>query len=157
MASSAAKKAETTRKRPSAETRTTKRNVRPRMLVDDISAILLISPNATELCEFYKATLGLPLKEEKHSRRPLHYGYTLSDVHFAIHNADSDWPGVPGNNSQSPVITFSTSNLKAIAKRLAAKGVSAIGPTDHGFGKVISFQDPDGNRVSIIEYGSEYW
>jgi hypothetical protein len=35
--------------------------------------------------------------------------------------------------------------------------VKANGPTDHGFGQVISFRDPDGNFVSIIEYSPEYW
>ena len=126
------------------------------MLIDDVTAILLISPNAKKLCEFYRATLGLPLEEEVHDGMPLHYGYSLGDVHFAIHNADG-WPGVPTRNAQSPIITFSTSNLKAVVERLSARGVKVTGPTDHGFGQVISFRDPDGNSVSVLEYGPEYW
>jgi hypothetical protein len=51
---------------------------------------------------------------------------------------------------------FGTSNVKAVAKRLFASGVTANGPTDHGFGQVISFRDPDGNFVSIVEYSAEY-
>ena len=47
------------------------------MLIDDVTAILLISPNAKKLCEFYRATLGLPLEEEVHDGIPLHYGYSL--------------------------------------------------------------------------------
>jgi catechol-2,3-dioxygenase len=123
------------------------------MLVDDVTAILLISPNAKKLCEFYKATLGPPLEEEVHDGMLLHYGYSLGDVHFAIHPADG-WPGVPTQNAQSPVIGFSSSNLKAVAKRLSANGVPVNGPTDHGFGQVVSFRDPDGNSVTVIE---EYW
>jgi catechol 2,3-dioxygenase-like lactoylglutathione lyase family enzyme len=126
------------------------------MLVDDVTAILLISPNAKKLCEFYRATLGLPLEDEVHDGMPLHYGCSLGDVHFAIHPADG-WPGAPRQNSRSPVITFSTSNLKAVAERLSANGVKVNGPTDHGFGQVVSFRDPDGNLVSILEYGPEYW
>ena len=140
--------------------RTSKKNTarkqRLRRLIDDVTAILLISPNAKKLCEFYKATLGLPLKEEVHDGMLLHYGYSLGNVHFAIHNADG-WPGVPTRNSQSPVISFSSSNLKAVAKRLSANGVQLTGPTDHGFGQVVSFRDLDGNSVSVIEYGPEYW
>jgi catechol-2,3-dioxygenase len=128
----------------------------PRMLVDDVAAILLISPNAKQLCDFYRATVGLPLEEEVHDGMPLHYGYSLGDVHFAIHPADG-WPGVPTRNAQSPVITFRTSNLKALAKRLSANGVKANGPTDHGFGQVLSFRDPDGNLISVLEYSPEYW
>ena len=63
------------------------------MLIDDVTAILLISPNAKKLCEFYKATLGLPLEEEMHDGMPLHYGYSLGNVHIAIHPADG-WPGL---------------------------------------------------------------
>ena len=65
---------------------------RPRMLIDDVTAILLISPDAKGLCEFYKATLGFPLEEETHDGMPLHYGYSLGDVHFAIHPANG-WTG----------------------------------------------------------------
>jgi catechol-2,3-dioxygenase len=157
MASSPAKKAAATRKRPTTGRKATTRKGRARMLIDDVTAILLISPNAKKLCDFYKATLGLPLEEEMHDGIPLHYGYSLGDVHFAIHSADSGWPGVPTRNAQSPIITFSSSDLKAVAKRLSANGVQATGPTDHGFGQVISFRDPDGNHVSILEYGPEYW
>ena len=157
MASSARRKAAVTPKRPAAgrkDAPTRKR--RARVLVDDVTAILLISPNAKKLCEFYRITLGLPLEEELHDGIPLHYGCSLGDVHFAIHPADG-WPGVARKNAQSPVITFSTSDLKAVAKRLSAEGVKVTGPSDHGFGHVVSFRDPDGNFVSILEYGPEYW
>jgi catechol-2,3-dioxygenase len=127
------------------------------MLIDDVTAILLISPSAKKLCDFYRRALGLPLQEERHDGMPLHYGYSLGDVHFAIHPAESGWPGVPIRSSRSPVIAFSTSDLKAVAKRLSASGVKVTGPTDHGFAQVISFHDPDGNFVSILEYGPECW
>src|SRR5262245_38201025 len=151
MAPSARKKAAMTPKRPAVGRKPAPpRKRRTRVLIDDVTAILLISPNAKKLCEFYRATLGIPLEEEVHDGMPLHYGYSLGDVHFAIHNADG-WPGAPTQNAQSPVIAFSTSNLKAVAERLAARGVKVTGPTDHGFGHVASFRDPDGNLISIIE------
>jgi catechol-2,3-dioxygenase len=157
MVSSAGKKAAVTPKRRAAgrKAATTRKRL-AKMLIDDVTAVLLISPNAKKLCEFYRATLGIPLEEEVHDGIPLHYGYSLGDVHFAIHNADG-WPGVPTQNAQSPIITFSTSNLKAVAERLSARGVKVTGPTDHGFGHVLSFRDPDGNFVSVLEYGPEYW
>lgn len=157
MASSAAKKKAVTQRRPTAGREPTTRKRRGGMLMDDVTAILLISPNAKELCEFYKANLGLALQEEVHDGMPLHYGCSLGDVHFAIHPANSAWPGVPNRNSQSPIICFSTSDLKAVAKRLSANGIKSTGPTDHGFAQVISFRDPDGNHIEILEYGPEYW
>jgi predicted enzyme related to lactoylglutathione lyase len=155
MASSATKKAAAARKRPTAVKKATTRKGRARMLIDGVTAILLVSPNAAKLCEFYKATLGMPLEEERHDGMPLHYGCSLANVHFAIHPADGGWPGLPTRNAQSPVITFSTSDLKGVAKRLSARGVKARGPTDHGFGWIISFRDPDGNHVSILEQAPE--
>jgi catechol-2,3-dioxygenase len=158
MASSARKKtAATPTRRATGNKAAAKRKPRAKMLIDDVTAILLISTNAKKLCAFYRATLGLPLEEEVHDGMPLHYGYALGDVQFAIHPADSGWPGVPTRNAQSPVIGFSTSDLKAVAKRLSANGINATGPTDHGFAQAISFRDPDGNFVSVYEYGPEYW
>ena len=157
MESSSPKKTAVTRKRPTAGRKATTRKGRVRMLIDDVTAILLISPNAKELCKFYKATLGLPLEEEVHDGIPMHYGYSLGDVHFAIHSADEGWPGIPTRDAQSPVIAFSTSDVKAVAKRLSAEGVKTTGPSDHGFGQVISFRDPDGNHITVLEYGPEYW
>jgi predicted enzyme related to lactoylglutathione lyase len=151
------KKAVATKKRAAGGKKPATRKPRAKMLIDDVTAILLISPNAKRLCEFYKATLGLPLEEEMHDGENLHYGYSLGDVHFAIHSASEGWPGTPTRNAQSPIISFSTSNLKAVAKRLGDGGVKVTGPTDHGFGFVVSFRDPDGNSVMVIEYGPEYW
>ena len=133
------------------------RTRRPKLLIDDVTAVLLVSTNAKELCEFYRATLGLPLEEEVHDDMPLHHGCDLGDVHFAIHPASGGWPGAPTRNAQSPIITFSTSALKTMANRLSARGVKVTGPTDHGFARGVSFRDPDGNLISVLEYGPEYW
>jgi hypothetical protein len=99
MASSARKKAAVNQQRPAVgRNAAATRKRRTRMLIDDVTAILLVSPNAKKLCEFYRATLGIPLEEEVHDGMPLHYGYALGDVQFAIHPADSGWPR--GSNSE---------------------------------------------------------
>jgi catechol 2,3-dioxygenase-like lactoylglutathione lyase family enzyme len=157
MPTSAHRKAAKTPQRPAAGRKAAPtRQRRPPRLIDDVTAILLISKNAKKLYEFYRTTLGLPLEAEDHDGMPLHYGCDLGDVHVAIHPAEG-WPGVPTPNAQSPVITFSTSKLKVVAARLTAHGVKVTGPTDHGFALGVSFRDPDGNHVSIVEYGPEYW
>lgn len=135
----------------------TKSDTNPELLIDDVTAILLISPNAKQLAEFYRTTLGIPLEEEIHDDVPTHYGFTFGDVHFAIHPPDAGWPGVPTRNAQSPVINFGTSNVKAAVQRLKAHGIDVTGPTDQGFGLIASFRDPDGNHVSLIEYSPEHW
>lgn len=157
MASSAVNQPRRTQGRRAAVKSAARRRKPPvRSLIDDVTGILLISSNAQGLCEFYRTALGLPLEEEVHDGMPLHYGHSLGDVHFAIHTAEG-WSGVRTKNARSPVIASSTSNLKAVTRRLSARGVKVTGPGDHGFGTVVSFRDPDGNRVMVIEYGPEYW
>ena len=120
------------------------------MLINGVSAILLISPNAAELAAFYHDTLGLPLEDEVHESVPLHYACDFDGVHLAIHPSDG-WPGTAGQNPQSPVIALSTTDARAAADRLAAAGTQASGPSDHGFAWVVTFRDPDGNHIEILE------
>ena len=61
------------------------------MLIDSVSAILLISDKPVELATFYKSTLELPLEDEVHDDVPLHYGCNIGDVHFANHLSEG-WP-----------------------------------------------------------------
>jgi catechol 2,3-dioxygenase-like lactoylglutathione lyase family enzyme len=119
-------------------------------LIDGVSAILLVSPNAKDLARFYRDALGLPLADEVHEGVPLHYACELGGVHFAIHPAEG-WPGVATRNAQSPVIALRTSDVGSVAKRLAAAGLAAVGPYDHGFAHVLAFRDPDGNHVEILQ------
>ena len=120
------------------------------MLIDGVTAILLVSPDPRALATFYRRVLDLPLEDEEHPGVPLHYGCDVGGVHLAIHSSDG-FLGVPTRDAQSPLIVLGTSNVKAIVERLIAHGVSMIGPTDHGFGLAVSFRDPDGNLVEILE------
>ena len=89
------------------------------MLVNTVSAVLLMSPDATKLADFYRASLALPLKDEVHDGVPLHYGCEIGSVHFAIHPSEG-WPGVPTNNAQSPVLALGTPGVNLVAKGCAA-------------------------------------
>ena len=48
-------------------------------------------------------------------------------------------------------MVLGTSSVREVAERLSANGVRTIGPTDHGFGLIVSFRDPDGNLVEVSE------
>ena len=123
------------------------------MLVDSVSASLLISENAAELAAFYRSPLELPLEDEVHDGVPLHYGCNIGDVHFAIHPAEG-WPGVQTNDALSPIIALSTSDVNLVVERLRILGIEAVGPNDHGFAYTVSFRDPDGNQIEVLEFKS---
>lgn len=119
-------------------------------LVRGVSAILLISLDALRLAEFYKGVLGIPLEDEIHDGVPLHYACDLAGVHFAIHPADG-WPGVSYPDARSPVVALAISDAAEAAERLQAAAVDITGPFDHGFAVVVSFRDPDGNHVELLQ------
>jgi catechol-2,3-dioxygenase len=48
-------------------------------------------------------------------------------------------------------MVLGTSSVRAVAERLSANSVQTMGPTDHGFGLIVSFRDPDGNLVEVLE------
>ena len=120
-------------------------------LIDSVSAILLISEDAPKLAEFYRSTLNLPLEDEVHEGVPLHYGCEIGAVHFAIHPAEG-WPGKARGDSRSPIIALSTVDVSAVAAKLRAASVDAFGPFDHGFADTVSFRDPDGNQIEVLQY-----
>ena len=119
-------------------------------LVRGVAAVLLISPDAPRLAGFYRDTLGLALEDEVHEGVPLHYACDLGDVHFAIHSAEG-WPGAAGSEPQSPVIALGIADAALAARRLDAAEIAHTGVSDHGFALVVSFRDPDGNHVELLQ------
>lgn len=120
------------------------------MLVEGLGAILLISHNASELAEFYRTALGLPMVDEVHEGVPRHYACELGPVHFAIHPAET-WPGEAHQDAQSPVVVFNTTDARAVFNSLQSLRIAATPPFDHGFATLVSFRDPDGNNVQVMQ------
>ena len=59
--------------------------------------------------------------------------------------------GVSHSDTRSPVVALAISDAAEAAERLQAAEVSITGPFDHGFAVVVSFRDPDGNHVELLQ------
>lgn len=120
------------------------------MSIDSFAGVLLISTDAKRLRNFYVDVLQLPLEDEVHEGVSLHYACNLGSCHLAIHPAEG-WPGEATRNAQSPVVLLNSSDVTALAERLMSSGTDPNGPYDHGFAHVVSFRDPDGNHVEVLQ------
>ena len=83
-------------------------------MITGLRAVLLISPNAEELAQFYREVLRLPLVPVGEGRAR-HYYCELSGAHFAIRPADG-WSGTHYGDSLGPVVSFETSDIAGLAR-----------------------------------------
>jgi uncharacterized glyoxalase superfamily protein PhnB len=121
-----------------------------------------LPPWQDRLHRYHQSLNDRPLSDAKYGRfhavgRTIsRSNFIIGGVHLAIHSNEG-CPGVPTQNAQSPAIVFGTSNVRAVFERLSESGVETRGPSDHGFGLVVSFRDPDGNFVEVLqEYEEPY-
>jgi len=111
-----------------------------------ISGVILLSPDAKRLVEFYASAVGLPLEHEQHDET--HWGCELGDVHFAIHQVD----GLPSGVPRTFKFALTTWSLEDSIERLRRHNVVLVHPpVDRGFAKMAAFEDPDGNFVELTE------
>lgn len=116
-----------------------------------ISALILLSPDAERLVDFYLSAVGLTLEREQHD--DTHWGCELGDVHFAIHQTD----GAPVDMGKSFKFALTTWSLKEAIERLRRHNVDLIHPPmNRGFATMAAFADPDGNIVELTEL-SDSW
>ena len=118
--------------------------------IEFLSAVLLISKDASSLAKFYRDIVGLPLVEEKHGDTKAHYGCELGDVHFAIHPLENF--NVASAATGSVRLAFNVFNMEAFAIRVRDLGTQLLyEPKDVGFCVMTALHDPDGNYIEFTE------
>ncbi|MBI3072132.1 MAG: VOC family protein [Deltaproteobacteria bacterium] len=125
--------------------------------IEFFSAVLIVSKDPARLAAFYRDTLGVPLKEEKHGDTAPHYGCELGDLHFAIHPRENfEDAGEPSGGAVR--LAFTVFDIESIATSLREKGVALLyPPRDVGFCKMTALRDPDGNTVELTELGNGWF
>ncbi len=118
--------------------------------IEFFSAVLLVSADPQRLADFYRDVVGVPLQEERHGQSRPHWGCNLGDLHFAIHPIETFPDRKSGTGAVK--IAFTTFDVDALVRRLAARGVSVLyAPRDTGFFRSTAILDPDGNFVEFTE------
>ena len=118
--------------------------------------MLLVSHNPQRLAEFYRDVVGVPLTEERHGDSLPHWGCNLGEIHFAIHPIET----FPDRRSGvgAVKIAFTTFDIDALVRRLAANGASVLyPPRDIGFFRSTAIHDPDGNFVEFTQLVDEWF
>jgi len=95
--------------------------------------------------QFYEGTLGLSL-----AKRDGDWAEVETDgLRIGLNGREPEGAGVDGG----PVVTFQPDNgLEAAMQELEGKGVDfTAGVSEHPWGRVATFQDPDGNDLQLYE------
>ena len=100
---------------------------------------------------FYRDVLGLELTDEDD-----HFsGLTTGGVRFGLHwTGGGAVPRIPSNKHGSlagVTLTFRVDDFTSVRKRLKEKGVPVIGEADQPWGKLLVFEDPDGNILKLMQ------
>jgi len=114
-------------------------------MVNGVSNVWLPVTDMERALRFYGDTLGIPVKDN--------YGewaiLELDGLTIGLNARDSEQPGPEGG----AVISFRpASGLAEAVEQLQGRGVEVVdGITEHDWGRIAAFKDPDGNSLELFE------
>lgn len=123
-------------------------------MIRKIDGILLSSPDAGKLSEFYHDTLGLKIgmEAEMGDKGDMVYGFSMKgSSDFVV----MDHSKVKGKSIQPEryIINFEVDDIEAEVKKLKSAKVKLIQDIYHieEYGQVATFEDPDGNYFQLVQ------
>ena len=122
-------------------------------MITSINAVLLSSPNASKLADFYKTKVGLDIKSCGKME-----GCEIFGVSFGrgtTEMAVMDHSKVKGKSKQPEryIINFEVDNIKKEITKLKKAKVKITQDiyTIDGYGHIATFEDLDGNYVQFVQ------
>jgi catechol 2,3-dioxygenase-like lactoylglutathione lyase family enzyme len=100
---------------------------------------------------FYRDVLGLALTETSAWWSALDAGGVRLGLHAS---GGAEVPPVPRDAHGAhagATLTLRSTDLDADARRLAEHGVSILGRSDEVWGRLLVFEDPDGNVLKLLQ------
>jgi len=117
------------------------------MLFRKIGAVILLVSNMEHSIDFYKNTLGLPLKNSSHDWAEFFKDGTT----LALHPMKKKLNERAGSNV-GMLVGFMVSNMDETYQNLKKKNVKFLKePKEEPFGKHAIILDPDGYMISIAQ------
>lgn len=114
-------------------------------MIDGIATVWLPVSDMDRALRFYAETLGLDVEQQEDDWSMV----TAGSVSIGLNGRDEENSGGEGG----AVIAFRPSeDIEEAVEALSAEGVEiAGGVTEHPWGKVATFLDPDGNELQLYE------
>ena len=114
-------------------------------MIDGISVVWVPVSDMDKALEFYGDTLGLDIEQQEDDWSMVVAG----SVRIGLNGRDSETSGGDGG----AVIAFAVSDdIEAAISELSSAGVEIAGDvSEHPWGKVATFLDPDGNELQLYE------
>jgi len=100
---------------------------------------------------FYRDVLKLEVVERSDHWSALELGGTRIGLHWT---GGAEVPGVPRDAHGARTggtLTLRTTSIRSEREHLEAHGVTVLGASDNDWGKVLVFEDPDGNVLKLME------
>ena len=113
-------------------------------MLGKVSILWLYVSDLDRSVRFYGDTLGLPLRGRWHEGAMFDAG----NLELGLHLEEGDV-----KRGNSPIITFAINRgIEEVHQALKDRAIEFNGPiTEHPYGKVVSFQDPDGHVLLLHE------
>ena len=114
-------------------------------MIEGIATVWLPVSDMGRALEFYGDTLGLDVEQQDDDWSMVLAGH----VRIGLNGRESEIAGAEGG----AIIAFSVSDeIEDAVEQLAAEGVDiAGGVSEHPWGRVATFRDPDGNELQLYE------
>jgi predicted enzyme related to lactoylglutathione lyase len=114
-------------------------------MLQGVSVVWLPVTDIDRAVGFYEGTLGLSVRSKQEQWAELDAG----EITIGLNGREEETPGGDGG----AVVAFRVAgDIDAEVERLASQGVTFPGGvSDHPWGKVAPFKDPDGNDLQLYE------
>lgn len=115
-------------------------------MVKEIAFTVYPAKDVAKLRNFYRDTLGLEFSGEFSENGVLKYDEaSLAGGWFGV--MTDEWAGRPAGSAAS--IVFEVEDIENARKQLTAKGLTVEEIYDTPVCRITSFEDPEGNKVSL--------